>query len=208
MNTNYISPRDHVEEWRPAKGWEGYIEVSNMGRVRTVDRVIVYSNGKKRLWKGQLRKGVYDKDGYLRVSLKFNGKSKTKPLHRLVAETFLPLIEGKNEVDHINGVRDDNRLENLRFCNPQENSTFPIAYKNRRQAVINSYNKYPELRRLRAETFGRSGLKSLEAFFNGESIGKFESQVDFAKGHDMSQSMVSIMYRTGREYKGYTIKPC
>lgn len=196
------------EEWRPAKNWEDYIEISNMGRVRSVDRTVDMSNGGTRFCKGQPLNPHHDKDGYFRVSLKYQGRCKNVQVHRLVAETFLPKVDGKDCVDHINGIRDDNRLENLRWCTNLENVNFPIAHKNRRQSVINSYKNNPELRQIRARTFGRSGLKPVKAFLNGKYIGTFDSQVAFAREYKLNQSTVSVMYRKGREHKGYTIKPC
>jgi len=62
-----------------------------------------------------------DKDGYLIVGLMKEGKRYTKSVHRLVGETFLKIIKDKNEVDHKNRIKTDNRLENLRWCNRREN---------------------------------------------------------------------------------------
>ena len=196
------------EMWLPAKDWEGYIEISNMGRIRSIDRIVNMSNGGKRMCKGQPLNPHYDKDGYLRVSLKYENRTKHKQVHRLVAETFIPNPDNKPEVDHINGKRDDNRVENLRWCTNYENIMFPLAHENRRQATIQSYNKKPELRKLRAETLGRSGLKPIEVFYKGESIGKFKCQTDFAREYGLTQSLVSDMYRKGIERKGYRVIPC
>lgn len=76
-------------------------------------------------------KPAYDERGYLRIGLSNNGVSKTYKLHRLVAEMFIPKIDGKNQVNHINGVKDDNRVENLEWCNNSENQVHAYKYLNR-----------------------------------------------------------------------------
>lgn len=62
-----------------------------------------------------------DGGGYMRVNLFNNGIGKIYKLHRLVAECFIPKIEGKNQVNHKNGIKSDNRVENLEWCNNSEN---------------------------------------------------------------------------------------
>lgn len=82
----------------------------------------IHSEGK--VWSNKnnkFLKPALDKRGYYRVGLFFNGKSKTYKLHRLIAEMFIPKIEGKNQVNHINGIKTDNRIENLEWCNNSEN---------------------------------------------------------------------------------------
>ena len=77
-----------------------------------------------RIWKGWTKeiKPRKNKDGYMQVNLCKNGKQKTFSVHRLLALHFIPNPENKTEVDHINGIRHDNRLENLRWLTRKENS--------------------------------------------------------------------------------------
>ena len=83
---------------------------------------LVYQDGKVfSLNRNKFLKPAYDERGYLRVGLSNNGVAKTYKLHRLIAEMFIPKIDGKNQVNHINGIKDDNRVENLEWCNNAEN---------------------------------------------------------------------------------------
>lgn len=68
------------------------------------------------------RKPTPDKDGYLCVGIKINGKNTTRKIHRLVAEAFIPNPENKPEVNHKNGVKSDNRIDNLEWATAKENS--------------------------------------------------------------------------------------
>ncbi len=111
------------EEWRDIKDFEGWYQVSNLGRVRSVDRIIESKNGRKRFCKGKILKPFPNKDGYLNFHLHKNDINKTLLAHRLVAQAFIPNddIENKKEINHVNAIKFDNRVSNLSWCNRSEN---------------------------------------------------------------------------------------
>lgn len=116
-----------IEEWRDIKGFEGRYKISNMGRVLSLPKpckLIVFNKAETiRMTKEKIISGRKDKDGYVMVDLTDGVKLHKKKVHRLVAEAFLKPIEGKCIVNHINGVKDDNRVTNLEWCTTQENAT-------------------------------------------------------------------------------------
>ena len=115
------------EIWEWIEGYEGKYQVSNLGRVRSVDRWRANrSNGY--IQKGQILKANLD-HGYERVNLYKNGKMKHCRVHRLVAQTFLENPFGKEQVNHIDGNKRNNRLDNLEWCTPKENNQHAIDNK-------------------------------------------------------------------------------
>jgi hypothetical protein len=100
--------------WKKIKGFSEY-EISNYGEIKTFN----WKN--KRVEK--IMTPALDGSGYLRTMLKRDedGKLVTVKVHRLVATTFLENLENKPEVNHINGIRNDNRVFNLEWCNHSEN---------------------------------------------------------------------------------------
>ena len=121
--------RNTEEVWREVVGWEGFYEVSDRGNVRSVDRVITYSNGSTRLQKGKNLKPYLRKNGYTQVGLRRPGaKPVTGRVHQMVMESFVgPPPEGM-EVCHNNGDRYDNRLENLRYGTTSENTADQVKH--------------------------------------------------------------------------------
>ena len=101
------------EEWRDVVGYEGIYEVSNRGNVRN----------KKTL---RIIKSSISYHNYVRVPLRKNGKDRKLFLHRLVADAFIPNPENKEIVNHINGNKQDNRIENLEWCTYSENNVKAI----------------------------------------------------------------------------------
>lgn len=109
------------EEWKPIKGYEGIYEVSSLGRVKSLARKVYYPKGGGRCVKERILIPSSDKDGYLYVTLAKEGDKKTRKIHRLVAETFIPNPNKKPQVNHINEVVNDNRATNLEWCTSKEN---------------------------------------------------------------------------------------
>lgn len=113
-----------MEMWASVKGCEDYYEVSTFGRVKRVKAV-------SPTWSGRILTPVIDGCGYERVKLSINSKMQTRKVHRLVLAAFVG--ESGLEVNHKNGVRNDNRLENLEYLTHAEN----IAYSSK---VLKNFN--------------------------------------------------------------------
>ena len=94
------------EIWKDIKGYEGIYQVSNLGRVRSLDRI----DSNNHPLNGVILKPYISNSGYLLVGLYKQQKRDRKLLHRLVAETFLPNPENKPEIDHINTIKTDNTV--------------------------------------------------------------------------------------------------
>jgi len=111
-----------TEIWRAHPEYVG-IEVSTLGRVRTLDKMVWNGRGTW-LMKGKILKPASDKDGYLTVAVKINDKFISKKVHRLTAQTFIPNPDSFAEVNHKNCVRDDNRVSNLEWCTHSYNNRY------------------------------------------------------------------------------------
>ena len=109
------------ERWKDIKDFEGLYQISNYGRVKSMERYRkLYS---KSIYVPEIiRKNGYDKDGYQIIPLNKNSKKYMKKIHRLVAEAFIPNPENKPCIDHINCCVDDNRVVNLRWVTIVENN--------------------------------------------------------------------------------------
>lgn len=112
-----------VEQWRPVVGWEGYYEVSDHGRVRSVERVIVRKNGTTQRWKPRTRKdGPHGKQGHRGVGLWRDGAITMRTVHSLVLEAFVePRPDGVHAC-HNDGDPTNNHLDNLRWDSRLENN--------------------------------------------------------------------------------------
>ena len=118
--TSYREPDLEGEEWIDMKGFEGYYKVSNKGRIKSLWRM------KERIIDGSL-----DEDGYKKITLTKPDKTQiTVRKGRVVAENWIPNPEGKPEIDHLNTIRTDDRVENLRWVTSSENQNNPLTLIN------------------------------------------------------------------------------
>jgi hypothetical protein len=118
-----------MEIWKEVKGFENCYEVSSLGNIRSKERFVKHYIGSLRKYKSKEKKQRLNKHGYYRCSIKENGLRYCLTTHRIVANAFLENKENKPQVNHINGIKTDNRFENLEWCTNKENSEH--AVKNR-----------------------------------------------------------------------------
>ena len=102
-----------MELWKPLARWEGIYEISSIGRVKRID-----GNNCAKI--GHIM-GTNLINGYPVVRLRYKGRTERKTVHTHVLESFIGPRPLGMQINHINGIRHDNRLENLEYCTPQEN---------------------------------------------------------------------------------------
>ena len=164
--------------------------VSNLGRVCSLHRTIVQRNGIPRKVKPVLLRSRINNNGYISVSLHNTTLPKLCSVHRLVALAFIPNPEGKPCVDHINTIRTDNRVCNLRWCTYSENLQNPLSLL--RYKKINLGRKRPY------------AYRPVVAIKNNQVIYQFEKLTDCIKyGFDYT-SVSSICVGRRKIHKGFT----
>lgn len=123
------------EEWKDIKGFEGAYMISNTGKVLSLPRQ--GSRGQE----PKLRALSLTHDGYVKVRLLANGKDSTARIHRLVAEAFLPNPEGKETVNHKDGNKENNSVDNLEWADRHEKMFHAYDHGLKKpMAGVNNYN--------------------------------------------------------------------
>jgi hypothetical protein len=172
------------EIWKDIKEFEGRYQVSNMGRVKSLARIIVgnkrgkshkYNWPEKILKFSRTRKGM----GYCIVTLSRNGVACYRTIHRLVAKAFVPNPENKPQVNHKNRKKADNKSSNLEWC---------TLIENLRHAQLNGGIVKPKGSKTpAAKLHERDILIIVQRIKNGET------QRSLAKEYDVSEATISLI---------------
>lgn len=130
-----------VEVWKDIKDYEGLYQVSNLGRVRSLDHYSKHCKSGTQFVKGKILKGGECGFGYRKVFLCKDGIIKSAIVHRLVAEVFIPNLNNLPEVNHINECKWDNTVWNLEWCPVDYNRSYGTRVKRETKTKQQKYGK-------------------------------------------------------------------
>ena len=128
------------EIWKDVVGYEGYYQVSSLGRIRSVDREIIDKNGVKKSIHGKIMRHTFHPDGYPAISLCRNGVYRRLKIHRLVALAFIPNPNNLPEVSHLDETRTNNCVDNLVWSSHKDNLNMPLYKERSARATSKSKN--------------------------------------------------------------------
>ena len=162
------------EIWRDIPNYEGLYQVSNLGRIKSLPKIINNgrSYGKIMVSNEKIMKPRYDKDGYLRIGITKNKKQKIICVHRLVAFAFIPNPQNKKQINHINGIKDDNKLENLEWVTNSENQLHSIYKLGNKPHEFKKYKPEENPRNIPILMINKNN-KVVKEFYNSIEAGKY-----------------------------------
>ena len=154
------------EVWKDVKGFEGYYIVSNFGRVKTVERLDTNNH----VVKERIKSTSLTKDGYVKIRLVANGKDVTTRVHRLVAEAFIPNPYNKKTVNHIDGDKTNNCVDNLEWADRSE-QLYHAYNSGLRKSKQGSDNTNSKLSKEEVEEIRHTFIKS-DREFGASALGR------------------------------------
>ncbi|MCI1958982.1 MAG: NUMOD4 motif-containing HNH endonuclease [Clostridia bacterium] len=182
--------------WKDVKNYEGLYQISNLGEVKSLSKKV--GKGKGYIKPEKILKQTISKDGYFKVTLCKDGKTKYFRVHRLVAQAFIPNLEDKPVVNHIDENKLNNYVDNLEWVTEEENKLY-------------SYNihkeEFDDISRKNVKKAINKVTQNILAYKNGEFIGEYKGKESCAK--EIGISPKTIYNRLNGRYtsrSGYTFE--
>lgn len=180
-----------MEVWKDIVGWEEKYQVSNKGRVKSLDRWINRKNGIKAFLKGKILNPSIGKNGYYLLALSKNCNPVSIYLHRLIAEAFIPNPKNKRTVNHINGITIDNNIDNLEWATYSENHLHAFNKLKRKPSPLGKFG-YDSHRGKIVEQYTKDDV----------FIKEYGSVADAERYTGVKQRMIARVCRNERPYTG------
>ena len=179
---------DEEEIWRPIEGYKWY-EVSNMGRIRSIDHYVPCRGFKQRITRGRVLKTRKYSDGYLRVKLCHDGCMTMKTVHRLVAQAFIENSDPEkyDQINHKDENPSNNRWDNLEWCDAKYNINYGERTKKARPKISAAKRKSPVMQ-ISPTT--------------GEVLAIYPSTTEVERRTRFAQSQICCACRGGHYVKG------
>ena len=190
---NKVIAKEYVDKnheiWKEIKNYEGFYEVSSLGRVRSLTRYIKQKNNSKKKIAGKILKPIPNKNGYLMVTLSKDCKGKRYFVHRLVADAFILNKNNKKEVNHIDENPKNNKVNNLEWVTHLENSN----YGTRGKRISKNLKEWCKKNRVK---------KVKQVSLNGIFIKEWESAKDVQKELGINSKGISLCATKRRKTAG------
>lgn len=182
------------EIWKDIPGYEGYYQVSSLGRVRSMDRVVKGRWG-HRLQRGAMMKLGQDFDGYLELGLTKDGKQRDYRVNRLVAITFIPNPRNLPVVHHKDNNKKNNRVDNLEWTTVQYNTQHAIDTGR----LTFDHEHLQRIAKIRGDEL-KKPVKCIETGQTWDSIQSCSMSIR------LGRDALSTHIKNGQPFRGYTYK--
>ncbi len=152
------------EIWKPIVGYESLYEVSNMGRIKSLQRFNKLYRGGGYWREEKILMPILFKRGYVYINLHKDNISKTIKIHRIVAAAFIANTENKYSVNHKNGIKSDNRIENLEWATYSEQQKHAYSVLNKKTWTLGiKAGEHPSCKKVRCDTLDITFPSATEA---------------------------------------------